>query len=513
MDSEQFREFAKASADYIANYLDNIRDKPVLPDVQPGYLQALIPSETPYQGESWQEILKDMDRVIMPGVTHWHSPQFHAYYPTANSYPAIVGEMMSAGIACIGFSWISGPACTELEVVMMDWMGKLLGLPEQFLNCSEGHGGGVLQGSASEATLVGLLAAKERKVKHYKRSHPDMDDGAIKAKLIAYTSDQSNSSVEKAGLLGSMPMRLLPSDEDGCLRGETLKEAIEKDKANGLIPCYVVATLGTTGTCAFDNLQEIGPICNAEDMWLHIDAAYAGAAFSCPEYRHLMKGVEFADSFNFNPHKWMLVNFDCSALWVKNAKYLVEAFNVDRIYLQHQHEGQAPDYRHWQIPLGRRFRSLKVWFVLRSYGVEGIRHFIRNHISQAEYFANLVTNDSRFEVTTKSLGLVCFRVKGEDAKTKSLLDKLQARKNIYLIPATYRGHLIIRFVVCSRHSEKRDIEFAWREISSLTDEIFAEETANDTKIISTLMNEKCNINKITPAYDAKRLETSTEKSK
>lgn len=330
-----------------------------------------------------------------------------------------------------------------------------------------------------------------------------MDEQTIKSKLIAYTSDQSNSSVEKSGLLGSMPMRLIPADENCCLRGESLKKAIQKDREAGLIPCYVVATLGTTGTCAFDNLEELGPICNEENVWLHIDAAYAGAAFVCPEYRHHMEGVQYADSFNFNPHKWMLVNFDCSAMWVKNSKYLVEAFSVDRIYLKHQYEDCAPDYRHWQIPLGRKFRSLKIWFVLRTYGVEGIRQHIRKQISLAKLFEDFVNEDDRFEVTTSCMGLVCFRMKGDDSYTKTLLDKLNERKNIYVIPAKYRGKYIIRFVVCSRLSEKEDIEHAWKEITTAASQVF------ETKIPEVL-SEKCQI-KISPKTHI--MKTTTEKSK
>ncbi|KAF2886733.1 hypothetical protein ILUMI_19440 [Ignelater luminosus] len=308
-------------------------------------------------------------------------------------------------------------------------------------------------------------------VRHIKSQNPNLTEEYIKGKLVAYTSDQANSSVEKAGLLGSMKMRLLPADENCSLPGETLLEAIRKDREAGLIPCYFVATLGTTGTCAFDNLQELGPVCNKENVWLHVDAAYAGSAFVCPEYRYFMKGVEFADSFDFNPHKWMLVNSDCSAMWVKDARYLVEAFNVDRIYLKHQHQGLAPDYRHWQISLGRRFRALKLWFVLRTYGIEGIQNHIRKQIGLANYFEELVRNNSKFEVATSNMGLVCFRLQGSDDKTERLLEKLTERKNIYVIPCYFRGKFVIRFVICSRLTEEKDIDYAWKEITDVANEI------------------------------------------
>lgn len=466
MNSKEFREFGKAMVDYIADYIDNVRNRNVIPSVSPGYLEKEMPQEAPVDGERWEDVLKDIDKLIMPGVTHWQSPKFHAYFPTSNSFPGVVGEMLSAGIGCLGFSWMTSPACTELEAITMNWLGKLLGLPEEFLNCSEGPGGGVIQGTASEATLVALLAAKEKIVRLFTKTYPSLTEGDIKSKLVAYTSDQANSSVEKAGILASVPMVHLPSDSNGSLRGNVLREAIEKDKAAGLIPCYVVATLGTTGTCAFDNLEEIGIVCNDENIWLHVDAAYAGAAFVCPEYQYLMKGIELSHSFNFNPHKWMLVNFDCSAMWVKDARYLVEAFNVDRIYLQHQHEGSAPDYRHWQIPLGRRFRALKLWFVLRIYGAEGIRRHIRHQIQLAKHFADLVNVDPRFEVNTSSMGLVCFRLKGDNELTQQLLDKINAAKKIYVIPCYIREKFVIRFAICSRITTTEDINFSWAEIIS-----------------------------------------------
>ncbi|KAJ8883622.1 hypothetical protein PR048_015467 [Dryococelus australis] len=449
MDSHEFRQFARAAVDYVADYLDTIRDRAVLPSVDPGYLRRLVPEDAPIQPDSWQSVLADIERVIMPGVTHWQSPQFHAYFPTANSYPAVVADIISNSLGVIGFSWIASPACTELEMVVMDWLARMMDLPKHFLNSyparssdprrvtevsmeqrrnekvrgdeispkkpadqwhrlarlpgdatvkSEeiwaalnievlrsdegeamrvwssagtiGRGNGKTQrkpadqrhrsarfphvkiqervhwesnlGSASESTLVALLAAKERTLRRLRAQHPEWDEGEIKARLVSYSSDQSNSSVEKAGMLGSVPMRLLGTDNNCRLRGFTLREAIRKDKKAGFIPCCVVVTLGTTGTCAFDALDELGPICSEEDVWLHVDAAYAGAAFICPEYRHLMAGVEFADSFNINPHKWMLVNFDCSTMWVKDAGFLVDAFNVDRIYLEHNKQGLIP---------------------------------------------------------------------------------------------------------------------------------------------------------------------------
>lgn len=478
MDSKEFLDFGKAMIDFVANYTDNIRDRNVLADVEPGYLVKLLPEEAPQKPEDWQQVLIDVERYILPGVTHWNSPHFHAFYPAGNSYPSIVADILSAAIGCIGLSWIASPACTELEVITLNWMGKLLGLPKQFLHSNEGFGGGVIQGSASEATLIALLTAREQTTRRMKHLHPDLDEAIIKDKLVAYSSDQSNSSVEKGGILASISMRLLPTDDECVLRGETLLKAVKEDLEKGLIPCCVISTLGTTGTCAFDKLDELGPICNEYNIWLHVDAAYAGAAFICPEYRYLMSGVEYSDSFVVNAHKWMLINFDCSLFWVKDSRRLVETFNVERIYLEHNKKGPVPDYRHWQISLGRRFRSLKIWFLLRIYGSEGIEQYIRRTIQMAEMFENYVKSDSRFELATeRSMSLVCFRLKGNDRLTKELIDRLTERKKLYVIAATHRGKLIVRFMVGSRITREEDITFAWKEITSQATEILQSLTA------------------------------------
>lgn len=328
------------------------------------------------------------------------------------------------------------------------------------------------QNAASEATLVALLTAKNRTLVRKPTNNKTAD------KLVAYTSEQSNSSVEKAGLLASIPIRLLATDPEGCLRGQTLLEAITKDLELGLEPCCVIATLGTTGTCAFDKLDEIGRICQQFDVWLHVDAAYAGSAFACPEYRYLMNGIEYVDSFNINPHKWMLVNSDCSAMWFKNTKYVENAFkikssssSIDKQQLNSGTSAVPPEIQHWQIPLTRRFRGLKLWFVLRIYGVEGIQRHIRHQISLAKYMEELVQTDQRFEVCTVSMGLICFRLKGKDVFTQKVIDQVTERKKIFIMPYYYQKKLAVRFVVCSRFTEKMDIEYAWREIVGRADEV------------------------------------------
>ncbi|KAF4517829.1 hypothetical protein B566_EDAN008771 [Ephemera danica] len=445
-----------------------------MPTVTPGYMRPLLPDEAPELPEKWQDVMSDIERVIMPGVTHWHSPQFHAYFPTANSYPAIVADMLSGAIACIGFSWIASPACTELEVIMLDWLGKMLDLPKQFLACSGGKGGGVIQGTASEATLVALLGAKAKALRLAREQFPDEPEAVLVSKLVGYCSDQAHSSVERAGLLGGVTLRTIEADNQYRLRGEPLRNAIHEDREKGLFPFFAVATLGTTNCCAFDRLDEVGEVCASEDVWLHVDAAYAGSAFICPEFRYLMNGIENADSFNFNPHKWLLVNFDCSAMWLKDPTYVVNAFNVDPLYLKHEQQGSAPDYRHWQIPLGRRFRALKLWFVLRLYGVRKLQEHIRSHVDLAKQFAESVSSDDRFElICPASMGLVCFRLKGSNERNEILLKRINGNGKIHMVPSKIRDTYFLRMAVCSRFSEPRDMEFAWNEIRTLTEEVLA----------------------------------------
>ncbi|KAF6301599.1 dopa decarboxylase [Rhinolophus ferrumequinum] len=428
MNASEFRRRGKEMVDYVADYIEGIEGRQVYPDVEPGYLRPLIPTSAPQEPDKYEDIVSDIEKIIMPGVTHWHSPYFFAYFPTASSYPAMLADMLCGAIGCIGFSWAASPACTELETVMMDWLGKMLQLPEAFLAEKAGEGGGVIQGSASEATLMSLLAARAKVTKRLQAASPGLTEAAVLEKLVAYSSDQ------------------------------------------------VVATLGTTSCCSFDRLSEVGPICNKEGMWLHIDAAYAGSAFICPEFRHLLNGVEFADSFNFNPHKWLLVNFDCSAMWVKKRADLTGAFKLDPLYLKHSHQdsGLITDYRHWQLPLGRRFRSLKLWFVCRMYGVTGLQAYIRKHVQLAHEFESFVHQDPRFEICAEvTLGLVCFRLKGSNKLNEALLERINGAKKIHLVPCHLRDKFVLRFAICSRVVESAHVQLAWEHIRGLATDLLA----------------------------------------
>ncbi|XP_066270636.1 aromatic-L-amino-acid decarboxylase-like isoform X1 [Branchiostoma lanceolatum] len=461
--------------DYIADYLQTVHTRRVYPDVQPGYMRSLVPDSAPMDGESWEDIFDDVERVIMPGVVHWQSPHMHAYYPALNSGPSLLGDMLADAIGCIGFTWASSPACTELEMIVMDWLGKMIGLPPQFLyELSDGKGGGVIQGTVSEATLVSMLAARAEAVRKLKEQVPDAEESDITGRLVAYCSDQAHSQVQKNCVVALVKLRQLDTDEKGRMRGADLQKAIDQDRQEGLIPFFVCATLGSTGACTFDSLEEIGPICDSENIWLHIDAAYAGTAFICPEYRYLMKGIELAHSFAFNPSKWMMVHFDCTAMWVKDNVALQQAFIVNPLYLRHENSGHAVDYMHWQIPLSRRFRALKLWFVIRSYGVMGLRDHVRKGVRLAEQFETMVRKDTRFEIPAQRiLGLVVFRLKGPDSLTEALLNRLNKTGKLFMVPASLKGKYIIRFTVTSQNTAESDIEYDFELIQKMASHVLS----------------------------------------
>ncbi|TYI19630.1 hypothetical protein ES332_A07G177700v1 [Gossypium tomentosum] len=408
MDAEQLREYGHKMVDFIADYYKTIENFPVLSQVEPGYLRNLLPDSAPNQPDSFQHVLDDIQAKILPGVTHWQSPNYFAYYPSNSSVAGFVGEMLSAGLNIVGFSWITSPAATELEMIVLDWLAKMLKLPEDFL--SAGQGGGVIQGTASEAVLVVLLAARDKVLRRVGKDALE--------KLVVYASDQMHSSLQKAcQIAGIHPenCRLLKatSSTNYALSPEFLSETISQDLTIGLIPFFLCATVGTTSSTAVDPLLSLGKIAKSNGMWFHVDAAYAGSACVCPEFRHYMDGVEEADSFNMNAHKWFLTNFDCSALWVKDRSAFVQALSTNPEYLKNKasQANMVVDYKDWQVPLGRRFRSLKLWMVLRLYGLENLQCYIRNHIKLAKHFENLIAQDPRFEVVTPRIfSLVCFRL-------------------------------------------------------------------------------------------------------
>ncbi|TGZ61933.1 hypothetical protein CRM22_007706 [Opisthorchis felineus] len=481
MNNKQLAVWGKHMIDFICDYLDNIEDQRVIPTVEPGYLRPLMPAETPEEGEQWPDILHDVKKLIIPGLTHWQHPRFHAYFPAANSTPSILGDMLSAAFGCIGFSWAASPALTELEIVMLDWVGKLLKLPEQFLH--EGNkGGGVIQCSASDCVLLSMLAARHKAIIQYRHlfaSEPNPGT-AVLGRLVAYASTLAHSCVEKAGMICFVYFRQIKPDSDFAMQGSALQQAIEEDKKRGLIPFFACATIGTTGCCSFDSLASIGPVCQQHDVWLHVDGAYAGNGCICPEFRHYLDGIEYAWSFNINPNKWLLVGFDCSLMWVRDKGALTESMVVDPVYLQHRHSHKSIDFRHWGIPLSRRFRALKLWFVLRTYGASGLREYIRNHVRLAQLFAEKVQADKRFEIVGKpTMGLVCFRLKGSNILNQYLTRAINESFALHVVPAVVEDIYLIRFALCNEKAKVEHIEHAWAWIQLIANEILAAKDALD----------------------------------
>ncbi len=462
MTAEDFRSNGRAAVDWIAGYYDKIESLPVLSRVQPGEIRALLPEEPPVKPETFDRMLEDLERIILPGITHWQSPSFFAFFPANASYPAMLGELISAGLGVQGMLWATSPACTELETLVLDWLAEMLGLPGKFK--SDSAGGGVIQDTASSASLCALLAARERTTGL--RSNEYGCDG----RLVAYASSQAHSSIEKAvkiAGLGSANLRAIDVDDRFSLRPELLARQIKKDREAGLVPSFVCATLGTTSSGAIDPLPEVAKICREEDIWLHVDAAMSGTAALCPEYRHINEGIEMADSYCFNPHKWMFTNFDCDCFYVGDRKALIDALSVLPEYLRNKatESGAVVDYRDWHIPLGRRFRALKLWFVIRHYGIEGLQHHVRRHVELAQQFARWVADSDSFElVVAPPLNLVCFRHTGGDETSRRLLDQLNASGKVYLTHTVLKGQYTLRFCVGQTNTEERHVKQAWQLI-------------------------------------------------
>ena len=464
MTAEEFRRHGKEVIDWIADYYERVETLPVLSQVKPGEIRASLPAHAPQQGESFRAMLSDIDRLILPGITHWQSPNFFAFFPANSSAPSILGEMLSAGLGVQGMLWATSPACTELETHVLDWLVDMLALPAKFK--STANGGGVIQDAASSAALCALLAARERATGFV--SNEQGCDG----KLVAYTSTQAHSSVEKAvkiAGLGRKNLRLIDVDANFAMRPELLIAQIQKDRAAGLVPCFVSATVGTTSSNGLDPLRAIGEICRAENIWFHVDGAMAGTAALCPEFRHIQDGLELADSYCFNPHKWMFTNFDCDCFYVADRAALIKTLSILPEYLRNQatESGAVIDYRDWHIPLGRRFRALKLWFVIRHYGVEGLQHHIREHVNLAQQFKRWVTESADFELAAPTpLNLVCFRHRGGDEINRQILERLNQSGEMYLTHTMLNGKFTLRLCIGQTQTAARHVERAWNLIQA-----------------------------------------------
>jgi aromatic-L-amino-acid/L-tryptophan decarboxylase len=462
MSPEEFRKQGHAVVDWIADYQARVESFPVLSQVKPGEIRSKLPASAPQQGEAFEQIFGDIERVVLPGITHWQSPNFYAYFPSNASGPAILGDLLSSGLGVQGMLWSTSPACTEIETHVLDWLVPMLGLPEKFLSSS--NGGGVIQDTASSASLCALLAARERTTQYL--SNRKGCDG----RLVAYCSTQTHSSIEKgmkiAGM-GSDNLRVIEVDEKFAMRPEALARQIEADVKAGLIPCFVCATVGTTSSNAMDPVREIGGVSRENKLWLHVDAAMSGTAALCPEFRFIQDGVELADSYCFNPHKWMFTNFDCNVFYVADRKQLIETLSVLPEYLRNQatESGAVIDYRDWHIQLGRRFRALKLWFVIRYYGIEGLQHHIREHVRVAQQFAGWVRGDARFEIAAPvTLNLICFRLLAGDSANQLLMEKLNSSGDLFLTHTKLDGKFTLRLCVGQLNTQERHVEHAWERI-------------------------------------------------
>jgi aromatic-L-amino-acid decarboxylase len=462
MSPEEFRKHGHEVVDWIADYYSKIESFPVQSRVVPGQVRASLPPHPPERGESFGDILSDVDKLILPGITHWQSPNFFGFFPANSSGPGILGDLLSSGLAVQGMLWSTSPACTELETHVLDWLVPMLGLPERFLSTSTG--GGVIQDTASSSSLCALLAGRERATQY--ASNQSGCDG----RLTAYTSNQAHSSIEKAikiAGLGLDNLRLIDVDENFAMRPDALVKRIEEDKRAGKVPCFVTATLGTTSSNAMDPLRAIGNICRAHGIWFHVDGAMSGTAAICPEFRHFQDGIEFADSYCFNPHKWMFTNFDCDCFWVADRKALLQTLSILPEYLRNKasESGAVIDYRDWHIQLGRRFRSLKLWFVIRHYGVEGLQYHIREHVRLAQQFAKRVRQDPRFELAAPApLNLVCFRLKSGDVANQALMERLNRSGHLFLTHTKLDGKFTLRLCVGQTNTQERHVERAWERI-------------------------------------------------
>lgn len=471
MDNNEFRKHAHEIVDWMADYFEEVEEYPVKPNIKPGDILARIPESAPQKSESFESMFEDFRETIMPGMTHWESPYFMGYFPANKSYPSVLAEMLTATLGAQCMSWLTSPAATELEERMMEWLREALDLPETFT--------GVIEDTASTSTLCALLMAREQIT-----DFGINEFGFSNAQTYrVYCSSETHSSIEKdvkiAGF-GKENLRKIPVDESFAMKPEELEKAIREDLEEGCKPAAVIATIGTTGSTAIDPLKKIGEVCSKYEVFLHVDAAYAGTALLLPEMRWMNEGIEHADSFVFNPHKWMFTNFDCSAFYVKDEALLVRTFEIMPEYLKTPEDERVKNYRDWGIPLGRRFRALKLWFVLRSFGVKGLQKKIRQHISLAQELKTEIEEHDQFEILAPvPLNTICFRFHPDyisdeeklNQLNEKLLNQIQEEGKIFLTHTKLNNKYTIRIVLGNTNLEKRHVDMAWSHIREMALEL------------------------------------------
>ncbi|MCX6153565.1 MAG: pyridoxal-dependent decarboxylase [Candidatus Kapabacteria bacterium] len=457
MTNTEFKKYGYQMIDRLAQYFDEIENYPVKSNLSPGDIKAQLPQNAPEMGENFDDILADFEKIILPGITHWQSPSFHAYFPANNSFPSILAELLSSGLGLQCMVWATSPAAAELEETVMNWLRDAIGLPNYF--------SGVIQDTASTATLCAILSARERHSDYQTNIH-----GISNNKYTVYCSVEAHSSIEKAvkiAGLGSNCLRKIPVRSDFSMDTVALSLQIDTDVSKGYIPLAVIGVLGTTSSLAFDNIAEINRISKQKNIWVHVDAAHAGSAFILEEYRYLIDGIDGIDSFVFNPHKWLFTNFDCSAYFVSDKECLTRTFEIMPEYLKTGVDKLVNNYRDWGIQLGRRFRALKLWFVIRSYGMEGLRQTLRKHIEYAQIFKARLSQDTRIEILAPvTMNLICFRLHpvGIDDESKlsdinnNLLNKLNDSGKVFLTHTKLDGKYTLRAVFAQTNLELTHVE-------------------------------------------------------
>ena len=464
MSPDEFRKHAHEVVEWMVSYMENVESFPVKSQVKPGEIFRKIPERPPEKPEPFASFMKDLDEIIMPGITHWQSPDFFAYFPANTSPPSILAEMIIATLGAQCMNWETSPAAAELEEKMMIWLRDMIGLPSSFE--------GVIQDTASTATLAAIITAREKAT-----AFTANDEGisSVSRTLRVYCSGQAHSSVEKAVRIcgiGRQNLVKIPVKDDFTMDPDRLNNAISEDRERGYLPCCVIATMGTTGVTAVDPIKPIGEICSKNHVWLHVDAAMAGTALILPEFQWMLEGRENIDSFLFNPHKWMFTNFDCTAFFTKDPDSLIKTFEILPEYLKTRTRGQVNDYRDWGIPLGRRFRALKLWSVIRSYGTEGLREKIQQHISFAYRLKEMISAEKDFEILAPVvINVVCFRYirNGCDEKELNILnEKLNHQLNdtgrIYLSHTVINGKYTLRMVTGQTNVTFDHVDRAWKLI-------------------------------------------------
>jgi len=463
---DEFRRQAHAIVDWIADYREGVARMPVMSSAEPGALRAQLPAAAPDEGGAFAAVLRDVDQLILPALSHWQHPRFFGYFPSNGDLSSVLGDFLSTGLGVIGLSWQSSPALTELEEATTDWLRQALGLSPAW--------SGVIQDTASTATLVALVCARER------TSGYSLARGGLQAEaapLVVYASRQSHSSVEKAALLagfGRTNVRAIETDEAFALRPEALAAAVRDDVANGRRPCAVVATCGTTATTAFDPIAAIAEIARAHGLWLHVDAAMAGSAMILPECRALWDGIEAADSLVVNAHKWLGAAFDCSLYYVRDPEHLVRVMSTNPSYLQSAADGRVKNLRDWGIPLGRRFRALKLWCLLREQGMARLQARLRRDIANARWLEGRVRETPPWRVLAPvALQTVCLRhepagLEGEalDRHTLAWVEKINRSGFAYLTPATLDGSWMARVSIGALATEREHVAALWERLRS-----------------------------------------------